>query len=169
MEDRLLDEALEAWSDARGLVIDEAENIPEERYDFRPAPEVRSVGELLAHILEVSELMVGELCRPDGDFRRKPFPELLAEYDPAVRDLREKQEILDALRRTLDAGTHRFRETGGAHLAGPIRRFDGNSASRLAWMHHGISQEMYHGGQLALYTRLMGSVPALTKRIRGET
>ncbi len=27
-----------------------AEDIPEEKYDFRPMPETRSVGELLAHI-----------------------------------------------------------------------------------------------------------------------
>lgn len=169
MEDRLLEEALEAWSDARGLVSAEADNIAADRYDFRPTPEVRTVAELLVHILEVSELMVGELCRPDGDFRRKPFGDLIAEYGAAVHRLHGKEEILDALRSTLEEGTRRFREAGAEHLLGPIRRFDGASASRLAWMHHGISQEMYHGGQLALYTRLMGSVPALTRRIRGES
>jgi len=168
MDDReFLEEALESWADVRGLVIGEAENIPAGRYDFRPTPEVRSVAELLVHILEVSEMMVGELCRPDGDFKRRPFPKLIAEYDGDVRNLRTKEELLAALHSTLDRGVGRFREAGPAHLAGPIRRFDGQSASRLAWMHHGIAQEMYHGGQLALYTRLMGSVPALTKRILG--
>ncbi|MDX1582002.1 MAG: DinB family protein, partial [Thermoanaerobaculia bacterium] len=57
----LLDEALEAWEDARKGVLSEAENIPEDRYEFRPTESVRSVGELVAHILEVSEMMVGEL------------------------------------------------------------------------------------------------------------
>jgi uncharacterized damage-inducible protein DinB len=49
-----------------------------------------------------------------------------------------------------------------------IRRFDGEMGTRLAWMHHGISHEEYHRGQLALYARLMGRVPALTKRILGQ-
>jgi len=166
-EGMLLEEALESWSDARGLVIGEADNIPADRYPFRPTPDVRSVAEMVAHILEVSELMVGELCRPDGDFRRKPFGDLLREYAAGVSSLRGKDELLSALRDTLVAGHRRFREAGEAHLLGPIRRFDGAEASRLAWMHHGIAQEMYHCGQLATYTRLMGAVPALTKRIHG--
>jgi uncharacterized damage-inducible protein DinB len=164
----LLEEALESWGDARGLVVGEAENIPAERYSFRPTPEVRSVGEMFAHILEVSEMMVGELCRPDGDFRRKPFGQLIREHAAKVSSLREKDELLAALHDTLEEGSRRFREAGEPHLLGPIRRFDGLKASRLSWMHHGIAQEMYHGGQLATYVRLMGLVPALTKRIRGE-
>lgn len=167
MNDQLLDEMLTAWRDARGLVSGEARNIPADRYDFRPTEKVRSVGELIAHILEVSELMVGELCRPDGDFRRKPFGDLIAEYAGDVRELREKEPLLEALKLTLDAGEQKFRKTGAAALAAPIRQFDGSQASRFAWMHHGISQEMYHGGQLALYSRLMGLVPALTQRIQG--
>lgn len=167
MEDRMLEEMLEAWQDARGLVLGEAQNIPAGRYDFRPTEKVRSVGELVAHILEVSEMMVGELCRPEGDFRRRSFPELIAEYASDVSGLREKGPLVDALEQTLERGLQRFRAAGAAHLAAPIRRFDGQEASRFAWMHHGISQEMYHGGQLALYARLMGLVPALTQRIQG--
>ena len=168
MEEQLLEEMLEAWQDARGLVLEEARNIPADRYDFQPTENVRSVGELVAHILEVSEMMVGELCRPDGDFRRKSFGELITEYASDVRELREKAPLLEALTQTLKQGQQSFREVGATHLAGPIRRFDGREASRFAWMHHGISQEMYHGGQLALYARLMGLVPALTQRIQGS-
>jgi uncharacterized damage-inducible protein DinB len=48
-----------------------------------------------------------------------------------------------------------------------MKRFDGELGTCLAWMHHGISQEMYHRGQLTLYARMLGIEPALTKRIRG--
>jgi uncharacterized damage-inducible protein DinB len=51
-------------------------------------------------------------------------------------------------------------------MLAPIRQFDGSRASRLTWMHHGIGHEEYHRGQLALYARLQGLVPALTRRIR---
>lgn len=164
----LLDEALEAWGDARRGVVDEVENLPAERFDFRPFPEVRSVGELVAHILEVSALMVGELCREDTDFRRAPFEELLERHAGPVRRLREKEELLEALDRTLDEGSDRFREVGELHMLQLIVRFDGRRGTRLAWLHHGIDQEMYHRGQLALYARALGLTPALTRRIRGE-
>ena len=48
-----------------------------------------------------------------------------------------------------------------------IQQFDGTHATRLSWMHHGVSHEEYHRGQIALYARLVGKVPALTKLIQG--
>ncbi len=164
----LLDEALEAWEDARRGVIDELENLPADRFDFRPADGVRSVGELGAHILEVSALMVGELCRPDTDFRRASFEALLEEHAGSLRTLREKEPLLEAMERTLEEGVARFQEVGELHLLQLIERFDGTRGTRLAWMHHGIAQEMYHRGQLALYARLLGRVPALTRKIHGD-
>ncbi|MDP2480233.1 MAG: DinB family protein [Candidatus Palauibacterales bacterium] len=164
----LLEEALDAWTDAREGVIAELENIPAERYDFRPAEEVRSVAELACHIMEVSELMVGELSREDTDFHRAPFPELLREHARDVQGLTDKEAILEAMERTLERGRTRFEEVGELHMLQLIERFDGEPGTRMAWMHHGIAQEMYHRGQLCTYERLMGLVPALTKRIRGE-
>jgi uncharacterized damage-inducible protein DinB len=40
-------------------------------------------------------------------------------------------------------------------------------ATRLSWMQHGIAHEEYHRGQIALYARLVGRVPALTQVIQG--
>lgn len=164
----LLEETLEAWTDARNGVIEELEIFPADDFTHRPVPDVRSVGELAAHILEVSEMMVGELCRETSDFGRLPFPELLERHAGRVRDLREKEPLLEAMERTLAEGKERFREVGELHMLQLIRRFDGELGTRLAWLHHGIAQEMYHRGQLALYGRTLGIVPALTRRIRGD-
>lgn len=166
--DTLLEEALEAWGDARRGAIAELEVIPADGFGHRPAPGTRTVAELAVHIMEVSAMMVGELCREDGDFRRETFPELVERYGGELRDLRRKDEILEAMERTLVEGARRFREAGELHMLGPIRRFDGERGTRLAWLHHGIAQEMYHRGQLALYARTLGIVPALTRRIHGE-
>lgn len=164
----LLEEAVEAWQDARRGVIAEIENIPAGRFDFRPADGVRSVTELALHIMEVSLMMVGELTREDGDFTRKPFPQLVGEYSAPLDGLRGKDAIVRALHSTLDDGVTAFRKAGELHMLQAIRRFDGRLGTRMAWFHHGIDQEMYHRGQLALYQRLMGITPALTKLIRGE-
>jgi uncharacterized damage-inducible protein DinB len=163
----LLDEAIEAWEDARGGLIEELENIPANQFDFRPTPETRSVAELAVHIMEVSLMMAGELTREESDFTRAPFPKLIAQYSRGVQKLRTKREILAAMKRTLREGVKAFREAGDLHMLQLILRFDGEKGTRLAWFHHGISQEMYHRGQIVTYQRLMGLTPALTQRIRG--
>ena len=58
------------------------------------------------------------------------------------------------------------REAGEIAMLQTIRQFDGEPAPRLTWMHHGIAHEEYHRGQLALYARLIGRVPALTQLIQ---
>ena len=163
----LLEEALEAWEDARNGVIEELQNIPADRLDFRPAEGVRSVAELVVHILEVPLMMVGELTRPDTNLKRWPWPKIIGHYAGHVQDLRTKRELIAALKRTLKEGTAKFREAGELHMLGLIERFDGQLGTRLAWFHHGIAHEMYHRGQLAMYQRQMGLTPALTQRING--
>jgi uncharacterized damage-inducible protein DinB len=164
----ILDEAIEAWEDARSGVIDEVENVPADKFDFRPAPETRTVSELVLHILEVSLMMVGELTREDTNFHREPWPRLLARYSKPVDGISGKRQLLAALRSTLREGIKAFRGAGELHMMQQIVRFDGEKGTRLAWFHHGISHEMYHRGQMAVYQRSMGMTPALTKRIEGS-
>ena len=164
----LLEEALEAWTFTRDGVLDELRNIPEKDLSFRPAPGARSALELVQHIIESGLMMAGELARPDGDFRRKSYEGFLHEYGRGASSWRSKATLLAALRKTRADGEKKIRQAGELHMLQHIRRFDGEMGTRLAWMHHGISHEEYHRGQLALYARLMGRVPALTKRILGK-
>lgn len=162
----LLEEALEGWGSVRAGIVAEVENLPAERFDERPAEGFRSVRELVDHIVESSFLMK-ELLRPDGDFRRAPFPDLIAEHAGDLAHGGTKEQQLTRLRdthRELDAAV---REAGELHMLQHIHRFDGLPGTRLAWFQHSVQHEYYHGGQLALIARLMGVVPALTLRIRG--
>lgn len=163
----LLEETLEAWQDARQGVIDELQNIPEEKWDFRPVPGVKSVQELAVHILEVAMLMTGELTRPDTNFKRAPWPELLKMYAAPAYRLHSKKDLLHLLVSQLEEGIKKFQAVGELRMLQCIERFDGKSGTRLAWLNHGIAQEMYHRGQLTLYARLLGLEPALTRKIRG--
>jgi uncharacterized damage-inducible protein DinB len=164
----LLEEALEAWGFARNGVIDELRNLPDKDLPFRPAPESRSALELVQHVIESGLMMAGELARPDGDFRRKSYEGFLHEYGRGVSGWRSKAALLAALRKTHADGEKKIRQAGELHMLQHIRRFDGEMGTRLAWMHHGISHEEYHRGQMAIYARLLGRVPALTKRILGS-
>jgi uncharacterized damage-inducible protein DinB len=164
----VLEETLEAWRYTREGVIDELKNLPDKDLSFRPAADSRMAFELVQHIIESGMMMAGELSRADGDFRRKSYEGFLHEYGRGVSAWRTKATLLAALRKTHSDSEKKIRAVGELHMLQQIRRFDGEMGTRLAWMNHGISHEEYHRGQLALYARLMGRVPALTKRILGS-
>jgi uncharacterized damage-inducible protein DinB len=163
----MLDEMLTAWAYTRDGVVAEVKNLPESSLDFRPTDDTRTTREIVQHIIESSLLMSGELSRPDGDFQRKPYRKLLQEHARGVARHRTKAALLEALKRTHADGAKRFRAAGEVAMLQTIRQFNGEPALRLSWMHHAIAHEEYHRGQLALYARLVGRVPALTKMIEG--
>jgi uncharacterized damage-inducible protein DinB len=163
----ILEETLEAWQDVRQGLIAEVRNIPASRFDFRPAPQSRSVGDLVRHILEVAMMMTGELTRADTNFRRAPWPKLLGLYATPAWRATTKPALLRLLAAQIRDGERRFRRAGELSLLQLITRFDGAQGTKLAWWNHGIAHEEYHRGQLAVYARLMGIEPALTRLIRG--
>ena len=164
----LLDELLEAWEYTRAGVISELKNLPDASLTFRPSPESRSAAEIAIHIAESGLMMAGELSRPDGNFQRQSFPEFMKEYAKGVKATTNKKALLSLLARTHQDGDKKIRRAGELHMLQLITRFDGERGSRVAWMNHGIAHEEYHRGQLALYARLVGKVPALTQLIYGK-
>jgi uncharacterized damage-inducible protein DinB len=163
----LLEEALEAWQYTRDGVIEELENLSETDLKFRPHAESRTAAEIGLHIVESGLMMAGELTRPDGNFRRKSYPQLLKEHAGALPSALKKAPLLKLLKRTHAEGDKKIRRAGELFMLQRITRFDGEQGTRVAWMNHGISHEDYHRGQIALYARLVGRVPALTQLIRG--
>jgi len=163
----LLDELLESWEGVREGLIAEVENIPAGRFDFRPTPEMRSVRELVQHILEFAMMMTGEFTRDDTNLQRAPWPKLVGLYARPAWKAKTKAELVRLLRGQLREGLRRFRARGEVALLQTHKRFDGLSGTKHAWVQHGIAHEEYHRGQLAVYARLMGLVPALTQLIQG--
>jgi hypothetical protein len=165
--ERLFRESLTAWTYTRDGVIAECDNIPAEQFTFRPADGSRTVAEIAAHIIESGLMAAGELSRPDGDFTRQPYPDFLREYAGTRADVRAKDPLMDLLRVTHEEALKKLRGAGVERLLSPILQFNGEPAARLTWLHHAIGHEEYHRGQLALYARLLGRVPALTQLING--
>lgn len=165
--ERLFRESLTAWTYARDGVIAECDNIPAEQFTFQPADGSRTVAEIVAHIVESGLMAAGELSRPDGDFTRQPYPDFLREYAGTRANVADKETLMDLLRVTHKEDLAKLRDAGAARLLSPILQFNGEPAARLTWLHHAIGHEEYHRGQLALYARLLGHVPALTQLIEG--
>ena len=163
-----LDEALEAWEYTRSGVISEVRNLPDVSLTFRPTASSRTPAEIAVHIVESGLMMAGELSRPDGNFRRKSFPQFMKEYARGVKATTNKKQLVQLLTKTQADGAKKLAKAGELHMLQLITRFDGVQGTRLAWMNHGVSHEEYHRGQLALYARLVGRVPALTQLIYGR-
>ena len=163
----LLDESLEAWRGVRQDLIDELENIPADRIDYRPVPEMRSVKRVVQHVVEVALMMTGELTRPDTDFHREPWPQLVQRYAARVGHSDSKEQLIELLSSSIAENEAQFRDFGEVMMLQLITRFDGRQGTRLAWLHHGIAHESYHTGQLTAYERQLGLVPALTQKIGG--
>ena len=163
----VLDETLEAWRGVRDGVIAEVRNVPGGDFEFQPSPKSRSVTQLVQHILEVAMMMTGELTRPDTNFHRAPWPKLLGLYAKPAYRAKTKAQLVRLLRTQQRDAERKFRGAGSLALYQFITRFDGQPGTKLAWLNHGIAHEEYHRGQLALYARLLGRVPALTQLIEG--
>lgn len=163
----LLDEFLGAWAYTRAGVVAEVRNLPDKLVGFRPVPEGRTVAELVLHIVESGLMMSGELSRADGSFQRQSYEAFGKEYAAPRSGKRSKRDLIALLKDTHARGEKQIRSAGEVWMLQQIVQFNGEKATRLSWMHHGVSHEEYHRGQLALYARLAGEVPALTKLIAG--
>ena len=69
-----LNHIINRWTEVRSGFIDELAQIPADQFDFRPTPDVRSVAEIVRHIIEAQKFMAGEVCRPDTNFKRHADP-----------------------------------------------------------------------------------------------
>jgi len=164
----LVEEAIEFLGFNREGTIGEAANIPDEHWDYRPHPKARSVEDLVRHMIEGTAMLIGEACDPDGDFQRRPPQEHVRAHTPELRSDLSPDELRQALADSHDAAVAKIRGAGPELMSQPIRRFDGGTWSRILYVFHAGSHEDYHRGQLAMYARTIGLIPALTQRIWGD-
>jgi len=149
----------------RKNTIQVAEDIPEEKYGFRAAPDTRTVAQTLAHIAMIPRLNreMGTATSMEGVDFQKLFAEMSAEEatprtkTELVKWLRESGEDfakwLEALKEDVLAQVVTF----PAGSPAPSRtRFD---------MLLGVKEhEMHHRAQLMLVERMLGITPHLTRQ-----
>lgn len=166
-----VEDIIGSWKEVRSGLIDEAEQIPADQFSFQAATDTRSIKQLLQHLVESQKLLVGEACRPDTNLMRGSFAEQIQRYAPDVRNIDDKDGLLNLLRASMDESGAQLLAAGD-ELRKTMKRFDGKEMTKLAFLSFAIAHEMYHRGQLTVYERLLGIEPALTQRFRkafGET
>jgi uncharacterized damage-inducible protein DinB len=156
---------IESWKEVRNGLIDEANQIPADKFTFQPAPESRSVTQLLQHLVESQKFLVGEACRSDTNLMRGSFADNVKTYAPGVREVNDKEPLLDLMRATMEESAEKLRAAAD-EMKNTMKRFDGKEMTKMAFMSFAIAHEMYHRGQLTVYERLLNIEPALTTRFR---
>jgi uncharacterized damage-inducible protein DinB len=161
-----VEEVLDAWKEVRAGLIAEVEQIPAEQFGFQATPESRSVAGILRHVIEAQRFFMGELCRPDTDFKRLPILELMEKQAAEAYSGGDKEELISSLTSSMEWAEAMIRAFGEEALREPVERLDGKKMSKLAYLHFLISHEMHHRGQISVYERLLKIEPALTARLR---
>ncbi len=159
-----------AFRTVRANTIQIAQDIPEEKYGFRPVPDWRSVAELLTHISLVSGLQ----HQVHGVERRTTlegfdFPSFMTRASTEEKQPRTKAQIVDLLRSRGDEFARWLEGLSDGFLAESVAMRPEATPARKTRFEMIMSvkeHEMHHRGQLMLIERLLGVVPHLTRQMQ---
>ena len=142
-EPALRDVLLAGWTDTGQKLITLAEEFPEDKYDFRPVPEVRTFADQLRHVA-FWNIFVQKTARGE--------PIDAAQNELSKADYPSKAKIVAALKSTFEDATAELRKESSAPAA---------KRARL-WVTF-IEHSGEHYGQLVVYYRLNGIVPPASR------
>lgn len=156
----------------RGNTIKIAEEIPEDKYGFSPAPGTKTVGQLLTHIAFGSRFaeQVHRVERRTA-MAGFEFPKFMALWSADTDKPRTKAEILKLLRERGDDLAGWLESLSDDFLGESVTMHPGATpASRTRFdMLLGVKEhEMHHRGQLMLIERILGITPHLTRDMQAR-
>ena len=124
-------------------IIAAAQQMPEEHYSFRPTPELRSFGELMAHIAE-SNFEMAAIAK--------------GEENPMSQVGTSKTEVLEALQTSFDYSAETRKDMTAERRATPVK-FMGGSQPAGNVLDFSVFHSLQHYGNVIVYMRLKGLVP----------
>jgi len=155
-----------AFRTVRQNTIQVAEDIPEAKYSFVAAPEVRSVGRMLTHIAIATRISLDiDKARHLTTLVGYDFFGLLDRFNAEEAKTRSKAEILELLRTEGEQFAAWLETLTPEFLAETVTEPDGKTAkSRFERLLGSKEHEMHHRAQLMLIERQLGIVPHLTRK-----
>jgi uncharacterized damage-inducible protein DinB len=131
---------------SKGDILGSVDKIPDEMWSFQPTPDVRTVGQLFAHIA-------------DGQYE---FCGVVSEGKSVSKDiektLKTKAEIVPALKDAFAYCDAAYAKMTDAN-APEVVTFFGMKITKLGAMDFNIAHNMEHYGNLVTYMRIKGIVP----------
>ena len=131
---------------SKGYLLKSAEEMPEENYSFKPAPTVRTFGQLVGHVAdaqyEFCAAIVGDGKQPPGIEKSKT----------------SKADLIQALKDGFAYCDQAYSAMTDAH-ATEIVKFFGRDATKLSILTFNFGHNMEHYGNMITYLRIKGLVP----------
>jgi uncharacterized damage-inducible protein DinB len=132
------------WDSTRNLIIGIVEVMPEDKYDFRPTPNVRTFRDNVIHLVAENYLFFGRVA---GENLGNP-----------AQNLKSRDELIKALRDSYDYGAKVW---AGLTEEKALEMIEvrGQKVQRWSPILGAIQDNMNHYGNLVVYARLNGLVP----------
>ncbi len=137
------DVLMNRWTEIGDKIVTLAEEFPEDRYDARPVPAIRSFADQLRHVAFWNKYVQKTLRREEADGQANELP-------PAT--FGTKAKIVKVLRSTFDDVAKELGAMNG-------KASSADADTLVSFIEHGGE----HYGQLVLYARLNGIVPPASR------
>ena len=158
-----------AFRTVRGNTIKIAEEMPENQYDFKPAPDCRSVRETLAHLAVSTRIQSHIHTNRITDMKTVNFMELFQTFTAEESKPRTKAELIAFLKSEGDTFAAFLEGLQEPFLAEQVTMPPGAqppSKVRFEMLMSAKEHEMHHRGQLMTMVRMIGQVPHLTRQMQ---
>jgi uncharacterized damage-inducible protein DinB len=158
-----------AFRTVRENTIKIAEEIPENKYDFKPAPDCRSIGQTLAHIGVSTGFQSHVHMNKISDMKTVNFTELFQGFTAEESKPRTKAELIAFLKTEGDKFASYLESLPEPFIAELVTMSPGfaqAAKSRFEMLLSAKEHEMHHRGQLMTIQRMIGQVPHLTRQMQ---
>jgi uncharacterized damage-inducible protein DinB len=147
----LVKELVAIWQRAATDIIDVAEAMPEEKYAYKPTPEISTFRDQLVHAAGIAQRFI------DSAKGTKSASE--------PHKATTKAEVIGLLKQTFQSGQEMLGSLTDAQLLEQVKfPFGDRMVTRFTFWQGPLYQVRNHHGQLVVYLRLNGIVPPTTAR-----
>jgi len=141
------------YTTVKDYFIRSAEKMPEAQYSFRHTPEVRSFGQLVAHVADDQY----NLCAPaKGEIRHAAYAEI-------EHTLTTKADLVAALKKAFaycDAAYDSLTDASATETV----KFNNRNQTRFEMLNWNIWHTWEHYGNAVVYLRLNGLIPPSSEK-----
>ena len=158
-----------AFRTVRNNTVKIAEDIPESKYDFRAAPDTRTIGATLTHIAVASGFQHHIHSNRIDDLKTVNFLELFQQFSAEESKPRTKAEIIALLKSNGEEFAQFLEGLPEPFLAETVTLAPGATPAtktRFEMLLGPKEHEMHHRGQLMTIQRMIGQVPHLTRQMQ---
>ena len=142
------------WTHVSRQLIALAEAIPPEKYSWRPAPGVRSTGEVFMHIAGTNFYLLNRMGhKPPAEFQSLNVEKVAT----------DKDKVIEWLKRSLDGVREAHAAATPAELKKTEKFFDHQATDEGLYLRLLIHANE-HMGQLVAYARINGVVPPWSEK-----